>query len=138
MLKGRAVQCLAKQYCSFSEKWLPIFGPSSEMQYQSIYARVVLQKDINTDIQNEVDSGRLNYIVMARDKKKKMPSLINELEGSIVFVTQPDLQMMLQCLGETPVDAQHQAESVSRGSITDTIVSYTTRGAGMATNANGS
>lgn len=130
--EGHGVPCLAKQYCGFSEKWLPLFGPSSEIQYQFPYARVVPQKIVSKDVLNEVHSGGLNYIVMARDKKK-MPSLIDDLEKSIVFVTQQDLQKMLQFLVKNPVSPQqYQAESTPRGGITDTIA----RGAGMTTNAN--
>lgn len=132
LTEGHGVPCLAKQCCGFSEKWLPLFGPSSEIQYQFPYARVAPQKSVSEDVLNEVDSGGLNYIVMARDKKK-MPPLIDEREKSIVFVTQQDLQMMLQFLVKTPVSPQqYQAESAPRGGITYTIA----RGAGMTTNAN--
>ena len=111
---GQSVPCQVKECVGLSGNWLPLLGAMDEAPNQTSYVRVVplnngeVNKDVLHVVQNELHSGRLNYVVMVHNK------FVKAFESTAAVVRVEDRQILLQCVGELFPIAQDQPENVSR------------------------
>lgn len=110
---GDIVPCQVKEPAAFSVEWLPLLGPI-EAPNATSYVRMVplyngeVPKDVLHIVEDELFSGSLNYVVMAKNK------LVKRFERTAAVIKVEDGQMLLQHVGAVFSIAQDQPEAVTR------------------------
>ena len=93
---GTSVPCEVQEYAGFSVEWLPLLGPTDEVQLcQPPYVQVVplngveVSKDMLPIVQSELEAERLNYVVMVCSKPvkgfEKTAAVVKPEDGNALF-----------------------------------------------------
>lgn len=112
---GISVPCKVKQHAGFSVQWLPLLGPTDEVQLcQAPYVRVLplnggeVSKHLLPIVQSELEAKRLNYVVMVCSKTVK------GFEKTAAVVKPEDRNALLKCVSGLLPTAQDQPASFTQ------------------------
>lgn len=108
---GISVPCKVKQHAGFSVQWLPLLGPTDEVQFcQLPYVRILPlnEEELLPIVQSELEGKRLNYVVMVYSKPVK------GFENTAVVVKPEDRNALLKCVSGQRPAAQDQPATITQ------------------------